>query len=259
VTDMNHDQLLEKLGNAQVNLSPAMNDLMQRVREVGLHKVAAHTHGVSRFTIKTAAWYIGKELTRQHLKYSKIASGIRALQALDQSGEITLEKNAAPGAGLLKELGSAASHAMPHGMPPIPKSMPHGMPPIPSAAAKAPAATAAAKPMSAETGAAMRDIMPAGMGPSEARQAMKEMMQIGPPPGAGGGGLFSAPKGPSPFSGEVGQGLDMAKLRASNAANAPQAAASRSTLLRGMGGPKNATPAMEDKMMDMLMKAKAFG
>jgi hypothetical protein len=89
---MNHEQLLEKLGNAQVNLNPAMHDLMQRVREVGLHKVAAHTHRVSKFTLKTAAWYIGKELTRQHMKFSKIASGIRALQALDQSGEISLEK-----------------------------------------------------------------------------------------------------------------------------------------------------------------------
>lgn len=93
---MNHEQLLEKLGNVQLNMSPALTDLMQRVREVGLHKIAARMHNIPEFNIKAAAQLLGTKLVHQHFKYSKIASGIRALQALDQSGEITLEKTAMP-------------------------------------------------------------------------------------------------------------------------------------------------------------------
>lgn len=86
---MNHDEIL-------ASMSPAMRDVMQRVREVGLHKVAAQIHNQPEFTLKVAAQVLGTELMRQHYKFSKVAAGIRALQALDQTGEITLEKTAAP-------------------------------------------------------------------------------------------------------------------------------------------------------------------
>lgn len=92
MTGMNHEQLLVKLGNAQLPMGPALQDLMQRVREVGLHKIAAHTHKVPEFTFKTAALHIGTELVRQHLKFSKVASGISALRTLNQNGGISLEK-----------------------------------------------------------------------------------------------------------------------------------------------------------------------
>jgi len=168
VIEMNTDQLLQKLGSTQLNLSPSINDLMLRVRQVGLHKVAAQMHGVPEFTFKAAAQILGTQLMHHHLKFSKIASGIRALQALDQSGEITLEKTAGP-------------------------------PPIPLAALKG-----GARGLGKETSALLHDIH--GMGTSPATtEALQSIRNIAPPPpkaGAGAAGeLFAGPKGPSPFSG----------------------------------------------------------
>ena len=194
---MNYEHLLEKLASTQLNVSPAVADLMQRIRETGLHKVAAHMHNVPEFTFKTATQILGTQLIHQHLKFSKIASGIRALQALDQSGEITLEKTAGPPpipAAALKGLRSAGAEA--GGAARGAARAAAKPPPIPAAAKKAP---------SAETTSALQEIMPPGMGPSEAGSALTEMRQMSPPPPkpGGGGGLFDAPAGPSPFSGNA--------------------------------------------------------
>lgn len=124
---MDHEQLLEKLGSTQLNMSPAVRDVMQRVREVGLHKVAAHLHGVPEFNIQVAAQVLGTKLASHHLRFSKVAAGIRALHALDQAGEITLEKTAGPPPIPIEALGGAVKELAPgmRGLKP---------PPIPAAA-----------------------------------------------------------------------------------------------------------------------------
>lgn len=88
---IDHDQILH-------NASPAFHDVMQRTREVGLHKVAARLHAVPQFTFKTAAQVLGTQLIQSHLRFNKVATGIRALQALDQAGDITIQKVARAGA-----------------------------------------------------------------------------------------------------------------------------------------------------------------
>lgn len=78
---MDYDKLMQ---------SAPLRDVVQRVREVGLHKVAADLHGVPEFNIKTAVAVLGQRLLLNQARYEKIASGIRALNALDEGGDVKL-------------------------------------------------------------------------------------------------------------------------------------------------------------------------
>lgn len=89
---MDYENLMAKLASQQLQLPPAMQDVMQRVREVGLHKVAAQMHGMPEFGVRQAAELIGSSLVRAHLRQTKIAAGLRAYDALVEVGELPLAR-----------------------------------------------------------------------------------------------------------------------------------------------------------------------
>lgn len=82
------DDIINKL--ASHPLSPAMQDVMQRVRQVGLHKIAAAQYGYDDFTLAHAVLELGTKLAYQHLKQQKIATGMRALQSLEADNTVKL-------------------------------------------------------------------------------------------------------------------------------------------------------------------------
>jgi len=88
---MLYDALMHKLGSSELTFSPQMQDVMQRVREAGLHKVAAPLYDLPGVTLKTAVHSLGISLLQQHYKYQKIASG------LESYAFINGEKTAAAG------------------------------------------------------------------------------------------------------------------------------------------------------------------
>lgn len=104
---MSYEQIMEKVAATHLNMSPAMQDVILRVKTAGLHKAAAPFIGTSEICIKTATQYLGTELLRQHYKYQKIASSLDALAALD--GEKTA--NMAAILGKLKGLVSPSAVA----------------------------------------------------------------------------------------------------------------------------------------------------
>lgn len=87
---MSYENLMAKLASNEITFGPQLRDVMQRVRETGLHKVAAQMHGVPTFDIKTAASVLGFQLLQTHLKHVKIAAGLRAYDALVEVGEVPL-------------------------------------------------------------------------------------------------------------------------------------------------------------------------
>lgn len=82
------DLIMEKLGSQ--SLSPAMQTVMLRAKSAGLHKIAANMRGVDNFTFRDAVLELSTKLAYDHLKRQKIASGMRALRALEASGDIKL-------------------------------------------------------------------------------------------------------------------------------------------------------------------------
>lgn len=88
---MLYDALMQKLGSSELTFSPQMQDVMQRVRETGLHKVAAPLYDLPDMTLKTAVHSLGISMLQQHYKYQKIASGLESYAIVNG------EKTAAPG------------------------------------------------------------------------------------------------------------------------------------------------------------------
>lgn len=85
---MTYDVLMAKLASQDFKLNPNLQDVMQRVREVGLHKVAAQMHNVPEFNIRVAVENLGMQLCLGELRREKIASGLQAYNALVEVGEI---------------------------------------------------------------------------------------------------------------------------------------------------------------------------
>lgn len=85
---MDYSQLLEKVGSSQLTLSPPLQDLMQRVRENGLHKVAAPLNAMPEFTFKNVITKLGEQMCLSQLKHQKIATGLRDLSRLAKQGSI---------------------------------------------------------------------------------------------------------------------------------------------------------------------------
>ena len=96
---MSYDAIMHKLSSAELTLSPQMQDVIQRVRETGLHKVAAPLYGIDELTLKTAVQQLSTSLLAQHYKYQKIASGLESYAVVN--GEKT--------AGLPEMLGAVKS------------------------------------------------------------------------------------------------------------------------------------------------------
>lgn len=108
---MSYDDIFEKLSNQQLNFNPSLKDVMQRVREVGLHKVAAQIHGTKEFGFKEAAQALGTRLVEHHLKYAKVNEGIKALNRLAENGDVDLSKSAGMMSNVMSKLKPAAKGA----------------------------------------------------------------------------------------------------------------------------------------------------
>jgi hypothetical protein len=88
-----YERMLFKVANTRIGLSPALQDVVQRVKKAGLHKVAEQFYG-QEVTLPYAASKLGSQLVQNHRKFSKVASGIAALKELSAAGDIDLEKAA---------------------------------------------------------------------------------------------------------------------------------------------------------------------
>ena len=73
---MDYDKLAE---------SAVIQDVLQRVRQAGLHKVAAAMHNVDNFNVRVATEILGQRLVMNHARFSKTAAGLRALADLEAS------------------------------------------------------------------------------------------------------------------------------------------------------------------------------
>jgi hypothetical protein len=82
---MDFDKLMEKVSSAELHMSPALQDVMARVRTVGLHKAAAAVNGMPEITVKTAAQRLGARLVERHRRYEKIASGLQSLVFIEKT------------------------------------------------------------------------------------------------------------------------------------------------------------------------------
>lgn len=183
---MSYESIFKKLSETHLSMSPPLRDTLQRVRETGLHKVAAQEHGVPSFGIKEAAEVLGRRLVFNRLKQEKIASGLAALGALSCQGDVKL---ASIGSRMMQMGGKALKRAKP---PPIPaaamRGAQKGSPTLMSggknlmrSGAKPPPIPAAARgPASAETQALLHDIH--GMGTSaETTRAIQDLLSMAPP------------------------------------------------------------------------------
>jgi len=85
-----YDQLTTTLYNKTAQLNPAVLDIINRTRVVGLHKVAAHITNRDEFTLRDAIQELGTKLAYEHLKNQKIASGLGSLRELQGAGIVKL-------------------------------------------------------------------------------------------------------------------------------------------------------------------------
>lgn len=74
-----NDDALQK-----VALNPAIRDVMQRVREAGLHKVARHLYNVEEVNLKTSLEKLGHDLFYNHLRHQKIRKGLEAYAKIEK-------------------------------------------------------------------------------------------------------------------------------------------------------------------------------
>lgn len=216
---MNYEALLNKFASEELTLNPALQNVMHRVQAQGLHK-AASVYGLDTVDLRSVITKIGTDMYREQLKHASITSGLCALNALVDSGDLKLASVASrlvggaddaarmlgddaaaaagrfnpkatitggtPGIGQLpthpKSMAGAAGKATP---PPVPGSMPAG----PSIEGVAAARGNPGMPTPAE---------------------MSQMAAKSPPPipaaarnpAGAADDLWAAPKGPSPFSGQ---------------------------------------------------------
>jgi hypothetical protein len=85
-----YDQLTTTLYSKTAQLNPAVLDIINRTRVVGLHKVAAHITNRDEFTLRDAIQELGTKLAYEHLKNQKIASGLGSLRELHNADIVKL-------------------------------------------------------------------------------------------------------------------------------------------------------------------------
>lgn len=59
--------------------NPVIQDVLQRIREAGLHKVASHMYGLEQVDLRSVVTKLGQDLMYHQLKHRKIAEGLRDL------------------------------------------------------------------------------------------------------------------------------------------------------------------------------------
>ena len=88
-----YDQITTTLYSKTAQLNPAILDIINRTRVVGLHKVAAHISNRPEFTLRDAVQELGTKLAYEHLKNQKIASGLGSLRELQGAGIVKLSNS----------------------------------------------------------------------------------------------------------------------------------------------------------------------
>lgn len=88
-----YENMIMKVANTRMGLSPAMRDVVNRVKSAGLHKVASSFYG-RELSMPIAAGTLGTKLVKHRYNFDKIASGIAALKELEAAGDVSLRKNA---------------------------------------------------------------------------------------------------------------------------------------------------------------------
>jgi len=74
-----NERILQKLAH-----HPVLRDTVLRVRQVGLHKVAAQLHDMREVTLQSAVQKIGTDLYKSHLKHKQIEKGLDAYRLIEK-------------------------------------------------------------------------------------------------------------------------------------------------------------------------------
>lgn len=124
-----HDLLLNQLTTKRAQLNPHVLDIVLRTRQLGLHKVAAHTNNCAEYGLAEVIRDLGTKLAYAHLKQQKIASGLGSLRELQLANIIKLSNQQTLQA--IRNLPSLGRQMGPMGraMPPRPALPPTGTPP----------------------------------------------------------------------------------------------------------------------------------
>lgn len=119
-----YDQLTTTLYSKTAQLSPAVLDIINRTRVVGLHKVAAHITNRDEFTLRDAIQELGTKLAYEHLKNQKIASGLGSLRELHNADIVKLSS-------LGRMIGKGTTETWQNLMPRAMRKSPPGAPAMP--------------------------------------------------------------------------------------------------------------------------------
>jgi hypothetical protein len=86
------NNLVNKIASQRDALSPAIQDLVARVGQVGLHKIAAQMRGKESLELRDVITELATKLAYQHLKQQKVAAGLASLKNLEASGSVKLSQ-----------------------------------------------------------------------------------------------------------------------------------------------------------------------
>lgn len=75
---MSYELLMHKIAEADLPVNAHIMNIINKVRETGLHKVAGDLQGIEDFNIRTAAEHLASKMLYTHYKYQKIAQGLEA-------------------------------------------------------------------------------------------------------------------------------------------------------------------------------------
>lgn len=95
------------MSDLPLKLNPLLKDVVNRTRQVGLHKVAAQMQG-HPITLQHVVHKLGQDLITHTRKYAAIQGGLADLDALHSKGIVPLEKSAFM-AGLARGAGTMLS------------------------------------------------------------------------------------------------------------------------------------------------------
>ncbi len=84
------NDITQKLASNYAALSPTVQDVVNRVRTVGLHKVAAQLRNKQDFGLEDAISELSVKLAYEFLKQQKIASGLNSLRDLHKNNTVKL-------------------------------------------------------------------------------------------------------------------------------------------------------------------------
>lgn len=83
---MTQEELLEKIASSELTINPHVLSVVERVRQLGLHKTAAALQGHGgEVGLRSAVGSLGARLVLKHARHAKIAAAIDALNSLEDT------------------------------------------------------------------------------------------------------------------------------------------------------------------------------